>query len=123
MVADELDPAKAAKSGARNEGRMYDDVHKAKGGAVVRLTLDLPQELIAELEKRAGKSGTSITDFIREELELRYLHRLPERKRGDISDRPEVQRAIKLQDETRKWLEGSGYSGSAAVREMRERDS
>lgn len=83
-----------------------------------RLTLDLPQELIAELENRAGKS---IPDFIREELELRYLHRLPRRRKGDISDRPEVQRAIRLQDETRRRLEGSGYSGSAAVREMRDR--
>ena len=62
---------------------MYDDVHNAKGGVVARLTLDLPQELIAELGKCAGKS---IPDFIREELELRYLHRRPERKRGDISD-------------------------------------
>jgi hypothetical protein len=62
---------------------MYDDVHNAKGGVVARLTLDLPQELIAELGKRAGKS---IPDLIREELELRYLHRRPERKRGDISD-------------------------------------
>ncbi len=88
---------------------------------MARLTLDLPQELIAELEKRAGKSGTSIPDFIREELELRYLYRLPERKRGDISDRPEVRRAIQLQDEMRKRHEGSGYSGSAVVREMRDR--
>jgi hypothetical protein len=102
---------------------MYDDVHNAKGGVVARLTLELPQELIAELEKRAGKSGTSIPDFIREELELRYLHRLPERKKGDISTRPEVQRAIQLQDDTRRRLEGSGYSGSAAVRGMRNRDN
>jgi hypothetical protein len=101
---------------------MYDDVHKAKGGAVARLTLDLPQELIAELEKRAGKSGASIPDFIREELELRYLHRLPERRKGDISDRPEVRRAMQIQAETRRRLEGSGYSGSATVRQMRDRE-
>jgi Ribbon-helix-helix protein, copG family len=99
---------------------MYDNIHKAKGGAVARLTLDLPQELIAELEKRAGKNGTSIPDFIREELELRYLHRLPERKRGDISDRPEVRRAIQLQDDTRRRLEGSGYNGSEFIRRMRD---
>ncbi len=90
---------------------------------MARLTLDLPQDLIAELEKRAAKSGKSIPDFIREELELHYLHRLPERKRGDISDRPEVQRAIQLQDEMRKRHDGSGYSGSAVVREMRDRDA
>ncbi len=99
---------------------MYDDVHKAKGGAVARLTLDLPQELIAELEKRAGKSGKSIPDFIREELELRYLHRLPERKKGDISARPEVQRAIQIQDDMRRRMEGSGFSGSEFVRRMRD---
>lgn len=88
---------------------------------MARLTLDLPQELIVELERRAEKSGKSIPDFIREELELRYLHRLPERERGDISDRPEVRRAIQLQDDMRRRHEGSGYSGSATVREMRDR--
>lgn len=102
---------------------MYDDAHRAKGGAVARLILDLPQELIAELEKNAGRSGTSIPDFIREELELRYLHRLRERKKGDISDCPEVQRAIQLQDDMRRRLEGSGYSGSAVVRKMQDRDA
>ena len=87
---------------------------------MARLTLDLPQDLIAELEKRAAKSGKSIPDFIREELELRYLHRLPERKRGDISDRPEVQRAIRIQDESRRKLEGSGYNATEFIRRMRD---
>lgn len=87
---------------------------------MARLTLDLPQELIAKLEERAGKSGKSISDFIREELELRYLHRLPERKKGDISNRPEVRRAIQIQDEMRKKHEGSGYSGSELIRRMRD---
>lgn len=99
----------------------YSDVYETKGGAVARLILDLPQELIAELERRAAKSGKSIPDFVREDLELRYLHLLPERMRGDISDRPEVRRAIRLQDDMRRHLEGSGYSGSEIVREMRDR--
>jgi hypothetical protein len=99
---------------------MYSDAHKVKGGAVARLTLDLPQELITELERHAGKSGKSIPDFIREELELRYLHRLPERKRGDISDRPEVRRAIRLQDESRRKHEGSGYNATEFIRRMRD---
>ena len=87
---------------------------------MARLTLDLPQDLIAELGRHAEKSGQSIPDFIREELELRYLHRLPERKREDISNRPEVQRAIRIQDEMRRRLEGSGYSGSEFIRRMRD---
>ena len=87
---------------------------------MARLILDLPEELIAELDKRAAKNGQSIPDFIREELELSYPHRLPQRKRGDISNRPEVQRAIQLQDEMRKRHEGSGYSGSKTVRKMRD---
>ncbi len=85
-----------------------------------RLILDLPQELIAELHKRAAKSGQSIEDFIREELELRYLRPLPQRKRGDISNRPEFQEAIRIQDEMRKRLEGYSYSGSEFVRHMRD---
>lgn len=99
---------------------MYDESFRAKGGLVARLILDLPQELIAELYKRAARSGQSIEDFVREELELRYLRPLPQRKRGDISNRPEFQEAIRIQDEMRKRLEGSGYSGSDAVREMRD---
>lgn len=89
---------------------------------MARLTLDLSQELIADLEKRAGENGKSIQDFICEELELRYLLRLPKRKKGDISGRPEVQRALKLQEESRKRYESSGFNASAIVREMRDRD-
>lgn len=86
---------------------------------MARLILDLPQELIAELEWRAGKSK-SIQVFVREELELRYLHRLPERKRGSISDRPEVRRAIHLQDKSRRKHEGSGYKATEFIRRMRD---
>jgi hypothetical protein len=124
---------------------------------MVRLTLDLSQELTEKMEKRAGKSGITrveirslrgggrlrttrqpppyfqpsavappgtmitSTDFLREELEFHYLHRVPDRLVGDISARPEVQRAIRLQDEMRRRLEDYGYSGSDAVRERRDR--
>lgn len=87
---------------------------------MAQITLDLPEDLLRELESRAEKSGKSIPDFIREELELRYLHRLPERKKGDISDRPEVQRAIRIQDESRRKLEGSGYNATEFIRRMRD---
>ena len=86
---------------------------------MAQITLDLPEDLLRELESRAEKSSKSISDFIREELELRYLHRLPERKRGDISDRPEVQRAIRIQDESRRKHEGSGYNATEFIRRMR----
>lgn len=69
---------------------MYSEMQRTKGGAVARLTLDLPQDLISEIEKRAAKNGQSILNFIREELELRYILRLPERKRGDTSDLREI---------------------------------
>jgi hypothetical protein len=90
---------------------------------VAHLTLDLSQELIGELEKRVEKCGQSMPDFSREELELHYLHRLPKREKGDISDRPETPWVIQLQDDMRRRHEGFGYSGSAVVREMRERGS
>lgn len=101
---------------------MYDDVHRTEGEAVADIILDLPEELIAELESRAEKSGKNTSELVREALE--FYFRQPERKlRGDISARPEVRRAIQTQAETRRRLEGSGYSGSAAVRQMRDRDN
>ena len=102
-------------------GCMYSDVYETEGGAVARLILDLPQELIAEIEGRGAKSGTSIPDLIRQKLELRYLHRLPECKSGNISNRPIVRRTIRRQCEMRRRLEDSRYSGSGIVREMRAR--
>lgn len=102
---------------------MYDDVHRMEGEAVADIILNLPEELIAELESRAEKSGKNTSELVREALAL-YFRRRPGRKlRGDISDRPEVRRAIQTQAETRRRLEGSGYSGSAAVRQMRDRDN
>jgi Arc/MetJ-type ribon-helix-helix transcriptional regulator len=90
---------------------------------MAEITLDLPEELISELRSRVEKSGKSVSDVIREALEL-YFRQHPVRKpRGDISDRSEVRRAIQLQDDMRRRLEGSGYSGSAVVREMRDRDN
>ncbi len=87
---------------------------------MAQITLDLPEDLLRELESRAEKSSKSISDFIREELELRYLHRLPERKRGDNSDRPEVQRASRIQDESRRKHQGSGYNAIEFIRRMRD---
>ncbi len=87
------------------------------------MTLDLPDELIAELESRAEKSGKNTSERVREALELYFRQRPVSKPRGDISDRPEVRRAIQIQDDTRRLLEGSGYSGSAVVCAMRDRDN
>jgi hypothetical protein len=85
---------------------MYDDV-QAKGGAVPTMALDLLQELCSESKKHARKSDKSVPDCIREELELHYLHRLPERERNNIPNCPEVKRAIQQLDAVsagRFWL-------------------
>ena len=84
------------------------------------VTVDLPDESVSELERCADKSGVSVTDLMCRALEF-HFPRIPGQPRGDISNRPEVRRAIQLQDEMRKRHEGSGYSGSAVVREMRHR--
>jgi Arc/MetJ-type ribon-helix-helix transcriptional regulator len=102
---------------------MYDDVHRAKGEAMAEITLDLPEELIAELESRAEKSGKNTSELVREALELYFRQRPLSKPKGDISDRPEFRRAIQLQDDMRRRHEGSGYSGSAVVRQMRDRDN
>jgi hypothetical protein len=100
---------------------MYDDAHIVKGGAVPTLAPELPEELLSELDRHAEKGDKNVSDFIHEEMELRHLHCLPERERSYISNRPEIKRAIRQQDDMRYRLEGSGYSGSAVVREMRDR--
>ncbi len=99
---------------------MYDDVHRAEGEAVAEITLDLPEELIVELESRAEKSGKNTSELVREALELYFRQRPVRKPRGDISDRPEVRRAIQIQNEMRESLEGSGCSGSEFVRRMRD---
>ena len=43
----------------------YSDAYKVKGGAVARLILDLPEELISELESRAEERGKNTSDLIR----------------------------------------------------------
>ena len=88
---------------------------------MAKIAFDLPEESISELESRAEKSGRSISDLVRAALDLYFRQRPVSKPRGHISDRPEVRRAIKLQDDMRRRLEGSGYSGSAAVREMQDR--
>lgn len=100
---------------------MYSEVRKAKGGQMPQITLDLPENLISELESRAEKSRKSTSDLIYEALEMYFRQRPVIGPRGDISDRPEVRRAIQFQDDMRRRHEGSGYSGSAVVREMRDR--
>ena len=102
---------------------MYDEVHRAEGEAVAEVTLDLPEELITKLESRAEKNGKNTSELVREALELYFRQRPVRKPGGDISDRPEFRQAIKLQDDMRRRHEGSGYSGSAAVRQMRDRDN
>ncbi len=86
---------------------------------MTRITLDLPDDLLSELERRADKSGVSVTDLIRRTLDYQFP-RIQGWPRRDISNRPEAKRAIQLQDETRRQLEGSGYSGSDIIRKMRD---
>lgn len=85
---------------------------------MARFVVTVPEDFLAEIDARAKAEHRSRSELVREAL--RGYLRSGER-RGDISDRPEVKRAIQLQDEMRRRLEGSGYSGSAAVREMRDR--
>jgi len=57
---------------------------------MARITLDLPDELVSELERRADRRGVSASDFVCRILELNFP-RIPRRTRVDISNRSEVQ--------------------------------
>ena len=83
-----------------------------------RFVVTVPEEFLREVDARAKAEHRNRSELVREALR-RYLR--SGGRRGDISDRPEVKRALQIQEETRRALEGSGYSGSEAVRRMRDR--
>jgi len=85
---------------------------------MARFVVTVPEDFLEEVDARAKAEHRSRSELVREAL--RGYLRSGGRK-GDISGRPEVKRAIQLQDDMRRRLEGSGYSGSEAVRKMRDR--
>jgi Arc/MetJ-type ribon-helix-helix transcriptional regulator len=85
---------------------------------MARFVVTVPEEFLEEVDARAKAEHRSRSELVREALRS-YLR--SGGRRGDISDRPEFKKAIQFQDEMRRRHEGSGYSGSEAVREMRDR--
>ncbi|TCJ15712.1 ribbon-helix-helix protein, CopG family [Rubrobacter taiwanensis] len=85
---------------------------------MARFVVTIPDEFLKEVDARAKAEHRSRSELVREALR-NYL-RSGERKE-DISNRPDFKRAVRFQDEMRRRHEGSGYSGSAVVREMRDR--
>lgn len=85
---------------------------------MARFVVTVSEGFLEEIDDRAKAEHRSRSELVREALRS-YLR--TGGRRGDISDRPEVKRAIQLQDEMRRRHEGSGYSGSEAVRKMRDR--
>ncbi len=85
---------------------------------MARFVVTIPEDFLEEVDERAKSEHRSRSELVREALRS-YLR--SGGRKGDISDRPEVKRALRVQEETRRTLEGSGYSGSEAVRKMRDR--
>ena len=85
---------------------------------MARFVVTIPDDFLEEVDARAEAEHRSRSELVREALRG-YLR--SGRRKGDISDRPEVKRALRIQEETRRTLEGSGYSASEAVRRMRDR--
>jgi len=85
---------------------------------MARFVVTVPEEFLEEVDARAKAEHRSRSELVREALRS-YLR--CGGRREDISDRPEFKKAIQFQDEMRRRHEGSGYSGSEAVREMRDR--
>jgi metal-responsive CopG/Arc/MetJ family transcriptional regulator len=85
---------------------------------MARFVVTVPKDFLEEIDARAAAEHRSRSELVREALRS-YLR--SGGRRGDISDRRGVKRAIQVQDEMRRRLEGSGYSGSEAVRKMRDR--
>lgn len=110
--------AKVAKHDVWLERAYNDHKRYTKGIIMARFVVTIPDDFLEEVDARAEAEHRSRSELVREAL--RGYLRSGGRK-GDISDRPEVKRALRIQEETRRALEGSGYSGSEAVRRMRDR--
>ena len=63
---------------------------------MARLTLDLPQELIAELGKVARRRGKNTSDFIREALELYFRQRTGSDRWATSPERPEIKPVMRV---------------------------
>ena len=87
---------------------------------MARFVVTIPDEFLEEVDARAEAEHRSRSELVREALRG-YLR--SGGRRGDISDRPEFKKAIQFQEEMRRRHQGSGYSGSEAVRKMRDRIS
>jgi Arc/MetJ-type ribon-helix-helix transcriptional regulator len=85
---------------------------------MARFVVTVPEEFLEEVDARAKAEHRSRSELVREALRG-YLR--SGGRTEDISNRPEFKKAIQFQDEMRRRHEGSGYSGSAVVREMRDR--
>jgi Arc/MetJ-type ribon-helix-helix transcriptional regulator len=85
---------------------------------MARFVVTIPDDFLEEVDARAKAEHRSRSELVREALRS-YLR--SGGRREDISNRPEFKKAIQFQDEMRRRHEGSDYSGSAAVREMRDR--
>lgn len=85
---------------------------------MARFVVTIPEDFLEEVDARAKAEHRSRSELVREALRS-YLR--SEGRKGDISDRPGFKKAIQFQDEMRRRHEGSGYSGSEAVRRMRDR--
>lgn len=85
---------------------------------MARFVVTIPDDFLEEVDARAQAEHRNRSELVREALRS-YLR--SGTRKGDISNRPEVRRAIQMQDDLRRRHEGSGYSGSEAVRQMRDR--
>ena len=85
---------------------------------MARFVVTIPDDFLEEVDARAQAEHRNRSELVREALRS-YLR--SGTRKGDISNRPEVRRAIQIQDDLLRRHEGSGYSGSEAVRQMRDR--
>jgi CopG family transcriptional regulator/antitoxin EndoAI len=85
---------------------------------MARFVVTVQEDFLEEIDARAEAEHRSRSELVREALRS-YLR--SGGRREDISSRPEFKKAIQFQDEMRRRHEGSVYSGSAVVREMRDR--
>ncbi len=84
---------------------------------MARVMITMPDDFLREVDEVAAEEHRSRSELIREAIRVYFETR--GRRRGSLLDKPNVQWALRVQEEASKKLEGSGWDGASEIRRWR----
>lgn len=85
---------------------------------MARVMITVPDEFLKEIDAVANEEHRSRSELIREAMRVYFAVR-GRKSRSSLLDKPSVQRALQIQEETSEKLAGSGWDGVAEIRRWR----